>query len=94
MLVVSCPRPGFVFRAPRFVFRVPRFVLRAPIFGHLMVDVRRNGEDRGTVPPLLLLPLNPGSFLATVFMSEAANIGCSPKIDTNFKALLLESVNE
>ena len=43
MLVVSCPRP-------RFMFRVPRFVLRAPIFGHLMVGVRRNEEDRGTVP--------------------------------------------
>ena len=81
MLVASCPRPGFVFRAPRFVFRVPRFVfrvprfvLRAPIFGHLMVGVRRNEEDRGTVAPLLLLPLNPGSFLATVIISEAANM--------------------
>ena len=66
MLVVSCPRPGFV-------FCVPRFVLRVAIFGHLMVGVRRNGENRGTVP-LLLLPLNPGSFLATVLISEAANM--------------------
>ena len=59
------------------MFRVPKFVLRDPIFGHLMVGVRRNEEDRGTVPgtrSLLLLPLNPGSFLATVLISEAANM--------------------